>query len=107
MGHGVAEFKLNLHYALRVQVAANFLFKWQWKNLQGTYEGVHLKVTLDLSWEVAALVEATFQLKNKPLFDYTLFNRGFRHVFSIGPVPVVIKPYVKLGFTGKPKPIKV
>ena len=89
----------------------DFVFQWKgwpWKkfkkwgkntgdnrDVNSFPKGTHMKVELRMDWEMRVRMEAKLELSQSGL-SQKLFKKGFTFRFAIGPVPVIVEPYVKL-----------
>jgi len=100
-GKVAVKVKADVAWMIRMESRVTFIFnwaKWTWnsiRNLDAFPEGTHLKVELEVGWEARATMEGDFQAQVEA--GTTIFRYGFLFTFAIGPVPVVIEPFVKLG----------
>ena len=86
----------------------DFVFQWQgwpWKKKWGDTDdrdvasfpkGTHMKVELRMDWEMRVRMEAKLAICINITPYRDLFKKGFTFRFAIGPVPVIVEPYVKL-----------
>lgn len=89
---------LDVKLVIAIESFVDFIFQWShfdWSQMTTFPDKTHIKVDLFVDWEVKALFSATIKVKAKKLMK-EIFEAGFTFVFPLGPVPVVVKPYVSL-----------
>ena len=80
----------------------------EYKNCPYDYipDSIHIRVSLEANWGFKALFETQFNVTGWEK-DWKLMHFGQKYAFFIGPVPVVIEPYVRLNAGIKAKDFEV